>query len=304
MFSLICTWTNDWARNRDAGDLRRHPAHYDVTVMVVQPSPWHRVMDDNWETLYCHLWAKPVWLNTLRPRQNGRHFTGDTFNRIFVKENARISTKFSLKFVPKGPINNIPALVQIMAWHRPGDKPVSEPVMVTLLTHICVTRPQWVKACISNKIHTKVWDVLPTKVQFLAITSHMFYVVLITYSCLNWELMVTMMTHRSKWKIWCNDDVIKWKHVHVTGPLCREFTGHRRIHRTKASDSDPCGPFFHNPTHECHFLKIQDSYTCINKPFIQAVCVLSTCLYVVFCSCDGRVGHYRVNPDALKYCST
>ena len=84
-------------------------------------------------------------INTLRPRQNGRHFADDTFNRLFVNENVRISIKFSLKFVPKGPINNIPALVQIMAWRRPGDKPLSDPVMVSLLTHICVTRPQWVK---------------------------------------------------------------------------------------------------------------------------------------------------------------
>ena len=50
--------------------------------------------------------------------------------------------EISLKFVPKGPINNIPALVQIMAWHQPGDKPLSEPMMVRLPTHICVTRPQ------------------------------------------------------------------------------------------------------------------------------------------------------------------
>ena len=55
-------------------------------------------------------------------------------------------TKISLKFVPKGPINNIPALVQIMAWRRPGDKPISEPMMVSLLAHICVTRPQWVNS--------------------------------------------------------------------------------------------------------------------------------------------------------------
>ena len=32
-----------------------------------------------------------------------------------------------------------------MPWCRPGDKPLSEPTVVTLLTHICVTRPQWVK---------------------------------------------------------------------------------------------------------------------------------------------------------------
>ena len=83
-------------------------------------------------------------VNSLRPRQNGRHFADDTFNRIFVNENVRISNKFSLKFVPKGPINNIQALVQIMAWRRPGDKPLSEAMMVNLPTHICVSRPQWV----------------------------------------------------------------------------------------------------------------------------------------------------------------
>ena len=33
MFSLICAWINAWANNRDASDLRHHPAYYDVTVM-------------------------------------------------------------------------------------------------------------------------------------------------------------------------------------------------------------------------------------------------------------------------------
>ena len=47
-------------------------------------------------------------------------------------------------FFPNVRISNIPAFVQIMAWHRPGDKPLSEPMMVRLPTHICVTRPQWV----------------------------------------------------------------------------------------------------------------------------------------------------------------
>ena len=54
-------------------------------------------------------------LNTLRPRQNGRLFADDTFKRIFLNENIRISTKNSLKFVSKGLINNIPTLVLIMA---------------------------------------------------------------------------------------------------------------------------------------------------------------------------------------------
>ena len=49
--------------------------------------------------------------NTLRPRQDGRHFPDDIFNCISLKEIVKISIKISLKFVPKGPINNIPALV-------------------------------------------------------------------------------------------------------------------------------------------------------------------------------------------------
>ena len=85
-------------------------------------------------------------INTLRPRQNGRYFADDIIKCIFLNENVWISLKISLKFVPKGSINNIPALVQIMVWRRPGNKPLSEPMMVSLLTHICVTRPQWVNS--------------------------------------------------------------------------------------------------------------------------------------------------------------
>ena len=85
-------------------------------------------------------------INTLRPRQNGRHFADDMFKCIFLNENVWIPIEISLKFVPKGSINNNPALFQMMAWRRPGDKPLSEPMMVSLLTHICVTRPQWVKS--------------------------------------------------------------------------------------------------------------------------------------------------------------
>ena len=68
-----------------------------------------------------------------------------TFSNAILNENVWISIKISLTFVPKGPINKIPALGQIMAWRRPGDKPLSESMMVSLPTHMCVTRPQWVK---------------------------------------------------------------------------------------------------------------------------------------------------------------
>ena len=82
-------------------------------------------------------------LNTLRPEQNGCHFSDDIFKCIFLNENAWISIKISLKLVRGGPNNNFPALVRIMAWRWPGDKPLSELKMVSLLTHIWVTQPQW-----------------------------------------------------------------------------------------------------------------------------------------------------------------
>ena len=69
----------------------------------------------------------PKWspVNTLGPRENGRHSADDIFKCILLNENVWITIKNSLKFVSKRPIINIPALVQIMTWRRQGDKPLS-----------------------------------------------------------------------------------------------------------------------------------------------------------------------------------
>ena len=86
-----------------------------------------------------------------------RHFAGDIFKCILLNKNLWISLMISLKSVPEAPSNNIPTLVQIMVWCRPSDKPVSEPIVVILLTHICVTRLQWV-----NIVSPAVWYIKPT----------------------------------------------------------------------------------------------------------------------------------------------
>ena len=123
----------------------------------------------------CHIHPQTLWqairkvcypgarLNTLRPRQNGRRFPDDIFKYIFLNENVLISLKISLKFIPKVRINNIPALVQIMAWCRPGDKPLSEPIMGNSLTHICVTRPQWVHTVSRTNCVLRVFCVSRTR---------------------------------------------------------------------------------------------------------------------------------------------
>ena len=90
----------------------------------------------------------------------------------------------SLKSVSEGPINNILASVQIMAWRRPGDKQLSEPMMVRLPTHMCVTRPQSINVethklmrasealinlCVSTLIESLLWVDSHNKIRNLAL---------------------------------------------------------------------------------------------------------------------------------------
>ena len=133
--------------------LNRHgPTTSDIIIQTTLGIGWQPTQPDRTQCV-----------NTLRPRQNGRHSADDTFKCIFLNENVKISIKNSLKFVPKGPFNNNSALVQIMAWRRPGDKPLSEPMMVRSTTHICVTRPQWVKV--------STWSIFPSKYATLTLRS-------------------------------------------------------------------------------------------------------------------------------------
>ena len=93
--------------------------------------------------------------NKLRPIQNGRHFGDAIIKNTFWNVNVGIPFTIPLKFVSKGPISNIPALVQIMAWRRPGDKPISEPMMLNLPTPVCITRPQWVKLELKYDLYSR-----------------------------------------------------------------------------------------------------------------------------------------------------
>ena len=79
-------------------------------LLVVWPVYFHCVLFSS--STIADIW----YIGTLRPRQNGHRFPEDIFKCIFLNENVWISLKISLKFVSKGPINNIQALFQIMAW--------------------------------------------------------------------------------------------------------------------------------------------------------------------------------------------
>ena len=102
--------------------------------------------------LIMFLWCENVAsltlvFNTLRPRRYCRHFADGTFKRIFMNENVWILIMISLKFVPKVRITNIPGWVQIMAWRRRATSQYLNKWWYVLLTHICITRPQWILMC-------------------------------------------------------------------------------------------------------------------------------------------------------------
>ena len=70
-------------------------------------------------------WELP---DTLRRRQNGHHL-GRLYCQFKFSGNDRIQIQASLKLVPKGPIDDKTALVQLMTWRRTGDKPLPEPMI-------------------------------------------------------------------------------------------------------------------------------------------------------------------------------
>ena len=81
-----------------------------------------------------HLWCEPnpdgqIWLQD----KMAAFLADNNFKCIFLNENRWISIRIWLKFVPNGPIDNKPALVQVLAWRRTGNKPLPE-LMLTEFT--------------------------------------------------------------------------------------------------------------------------------------------------------------------------
>ena len=104
-----------------------------ITWTTVDQGPWYHM-------------ASSGAINTLNLRQNGRHLPDDSLKWIFLNENELIPINISLKFVPTGRINKIPAMVLILAWRRSGEKLLSKQIMDSLMMHIYITQPQWVNA--------------------------------------------------------------------------------------------------------------------------------------------------------------
>ena len=177
-----------------------------------------------------------------------------------------ISTNTSLKFVPKGPMNNIPSLFQIMAWRRPDGKPLSETMMASLPTHICITRPP--PSIVPSMVYLSEWWACGGKLthgQMIVRDSFLFKPAnrlfsrhlnstRLDYAYIHqWTASAHFLTHSkcitltSQWARWRLKSpasalfIQLFIHVQIKEnikaprhwPLCGEFTGDRWILRTK-----------------------------------------------------------------------
>ena len=102
---------------------------------------------NNWNvtSVSSSLWRTLLTLTQLPLDKMAAILADDIFRCIFMNEKFCILIEISLKFVPKGPINNNPALVQLMAWRQIGNKPLFEPILTRFTdAYICGTRGRWV----------------------------------------------------------------------------------------------------------------------------------------------------------------
>ena len=152
-FFLICAWINDWVNNHEAVDppppppppphththtqapthththahthTHTHKLHCSPIVVKFLPTrnPGRNFFDGS--VTYCVLWCV---LKPFEARTKWLPFSTRHVQRHFLEWNYWIYIEISFQYVPRGPINIIPALVRVMAWRRLGDQPLSGPL--------------------------------------------------------------------------------------------------------------------------------------------------------------------------------
>ena len=101
----------------------------------------------------CYTHRVCVPLNSSPHEQNDHHFADNIFWCIFVNEMFHVLIKISLKFVSRNPIDNKPALVQVMAWRRLGNKPLSGPMLTQFTDAYMQHYGRWFKLDIELQSH-------------------------------------------------------------------------------------------------------------------------------------------------------
>ena len=97
-------------------------------AIINDPGNCVQVNTNDWQWLKLNLEAT-VFLSHFPLDKMAATLADDNFKCFFLNENNRVWNWFSLKCVPRSPIDNKPVLVQVMAWRQTGNKPLSEPML-------------------------------------------------------------------------------------------------------------------------------------------------------------------------------
>ena len=117
MSSLICTWINGWVNNREAGDLRRHRAHYDVTVMWYNQHGSMRGM----KYAGCTSLNACLWYKSIDQQATQRRHINDLWMSVMYNEGRDlISGLWHSKSPGKG-IMDV-GMVPVLSYFRTGIK--------------------------------------------------------------------------------------------------------------------------------------------------------------------------------------
>ena len=143
-------------------------------------------------------------LNTWRLRQNGHHFPEDISNAFSWMKMHEFRVRLHWSLFPRAQLTIFQHLVQIMAWRRPDDKTLSEPMMVSLLTHICVTRPQWVKPY--NHIYAQLFSI--QTIYLWSVT--MYNITRQWYQISRYDHQTIQSTSLPLLAIWYTSTLLKW----------------------------------------------------------------------------------------------
>ena len=135
-----------------------------VRICVYEPEKLQLYMMLNINFQQKHLDLTPSPLDTLGLRQNGWRFAEDIFESFILSDNFCILNQILGKLLDMVPINKKKtALVQVMAWRRTGDKPLSEPKWHNLLshTHIYIYIYKSINMMLDNRL-SRPWDCVNT----------------------------------------------------------------------------------------------------------------------------------------------
>ena len=148
-----------------------------------------------------------------------RHWGGSNMVAIFQTFSCAFSwmkiqkfrLRFHWRFFPKRPINNIPEMVQIMTWRRTRDKPLSEPMMVSLLTHICVTLSHWVnwlsiRQLFINLANVDLWSSVTSEITFSEISIKLKFLVFKPQISVSSGCSSNFIPNRKQWMAYMSKD--------------------------------------------------------------------------------------------------